>query len=244
MALATATRSRRSARTARRRSAAGPPRAAAGPAARFGDRAGRSPGPVAARLPGRAVLDPPGRRHRPGPGRPLGGRRHRHRLGQVALLPGADRRGRRPQPVRPSHLAADLPHQGAGPGPAARAHRRSSVPRLVAATYDGDTGPEERTWVRANANVVLTNPEMLHHGILPHHDRWATFLMRLALRRGRRAARAAGRVRHPRRPPAAPPAAAVRGTTARRPDLHLLVGHHRRRRVGWPPSCAGSTWPR
>jgi DEAD/DEAH box helicase domain-containing protein len=53
------------------------------------------------------------------------------------------------------------------------------VPRLVAATYDGDSGPDERTWVRANANVVLTNPEMLHHGILPHHGRWATFLMRL-----------------------------------------------------------------
>jgi len=53
------------------------------------------------------------------------------------------------------------------------------VPGLVAATYDGDCGPEERTWVRRHANVVLTNPEMLHHGILPHHDRWATFLLRL-----------------------------------------------------------------
>ena len=53
------------------------------------------------------------------------------------------------------------------------------MPRLVAATYDGDTAPEERTWVRGNANVLLTNPEMLHHGILPHHERWATFLMRL-----------------------------------------------------------------
>jgi DEAD/DEAH box helicase domain-containing protein len=53
------------------------------------------------------------------------------------------------------------------------------LPGLVAATYDGDTGPDERTWVRANANTVLTNPEMLHHGLLPHHDRWATFLMRL-----------------------------------------------------------------
>ncbi len=50
---------------------------------------------------------------------------------------------------------------------------------LVAATYDGDTGPTERTWARANANVILTNPEMLHHGVLPHHQRWATFLMRL-----------------------------------------------------------------
>ena len=60
-----------------------------------------------------------------------------------------------------------------------RAITRLEVPRLVAATYDGDSGPEERTWVRGNANVVLTNPEMLHHGILPHHGRWATFLMRL-----------------------------------------------------------------
>ena len=54
-----------------------------------------------------------------------------------------------------------------------------SIPNLVAATYDGDTDPEMRTWVRRNANVVLTNPEMLHCGILPHHERWATFLMRL-----------------------------------------------------------------
>ena len=60
-----------------------------------------------------------------------------------------------------------------------RAITRLEVPRLVAATYDGDSGPEERTWVRGNANVLLTNPEMLHHGILPHHGRWATFLMRL-----------------------------------------------------------------
>src|SRR5215813_4334928 len=50
---------------------------------------------------------------------------------------------------------------------------------LVAATYDGDTGPEARTWVRRNANVVLTNPEMLHGALLPHHGRWANFLGRL-----------------------------------------------------------------
>ena len=53
------------------------------------------------------------------------------------------------------------------------------VEGLVAATYDGDTGPEARTWARRHANVVLTNPEMLHCGLLPHHERWATFLMRL-----------------------------------------------------------------
>lgn len=54
-----------------------------------------------------------------------------------------------------------------------------SSPGLVATTYDGDTTPEQRTWARANANVVLTNPEMLHCGILPQHARWSTFLMRL-----------------------------------------------------------------
>ena len=49
----------------------------------------------------------------------------------------------------------------------------------MAATYDGDTSPEARTWVRRNANVVLTNPEMLHGALLPFHGRWANFLGRL-----------------------------------------------------------------
>jgi DEAD/DEAH box helicase domain-containing protein len=53
------------------------------------------------------------------------------------------------------------------------------VPGLVPVTYDGDTPQNERTWARRHANVVLTNPDMLHVGILPHHGRWATFLMRL-----------------------------------------------------------------
>jgi DEAD/DEAH box helicase domain-containing protein len=60
-----------------------------------------------------------------------------------------------------------------------RMFRQWLVPDLVAATYDGDTTFDERTWARAHANVVLTNPEMLHAGILPSHARWATFLMRL-----------------------------------------------------------------
>ena len=60
-----------------------------------------------------------------------------------------------------------------------RAMRSWLVPGLRAVTYDGDTAPDERTWARKNANVVLTNPEMLHMGILPSHKRWATFLMRL-----------------------------------------------------------------
>ncbi len=70
----------------------------------------------------RAALDAPGRGHRAGPRRPLGGRRVGHLVGEVALLPGADRGGgQRPDPA--GHRAGPLPHQGAGPRPAARAHR-------------------------------------------------------------------------------------------------------------------------
>src|SRR5262245_21572176 len=52
-------------------------------------------------------------------------------------------------------------------------------PGVVPGAYDGDTGTEERAWIRKQATAVLTNPEMLHSGILPHHDRWSTFLSRL-----------------------------------------------------------------
>ena len=53
------------------------------------------------------------------------------------------------------------------------------VDGLRIATYDGDTPGEEREWVRNYANVVLTNPDMLHHSMLPGHARWASFLRRL-----------------------------------------------------------------
>ena len=54
-----------------------------------------------------------------------------------------------------------------------------SFPDVIAATYDGDTPRNNRSWIRNNANVILTNPEMLHAGLLPHHGRWDTFLRRL-----------------------------------------------------------------
>ncbi|GIU86219.1 MAG: helicase [Acidimicrobiia bacterium] len=60
-----------------------------------------------------------------------------------------------------------------------RSLRSWLVPGLRAVTYDGDTDTDARAWARKHANVVLTNPEMLHVGILPAHKRWATFLMRL-----------------------------------------------------------------
>jgi DEAD/DEAH box helicase domain-containing protein len=60
-----------------------------------------------------------------------------------------------------------------------RALTALELPGVRAGAYDGDASPEERTWVRKHASVVLTNPEMLHSGLLPHHERWATFLGRL-----------------------------------------------------------------
>ena len=47
------------------------------------------------------------------------------------------------------------------------------------AIYDGDTEPERRAQIRKTANVILTNPDMLHVGILPNHDRWGDVLHNL-----------------------------------------------------------------
>ena len=47
------------------------------------------------------------------------------------------------------------------------------------AIYDGDTESERRWQIRKWANVVLTNPDMLHVGVLPHHDRWGDVLSNL-----------------------------------------------------------------
>jgi DEAD/DEAH box helicase domain-containing protein len=53
------------------------------------------------------------------------------------------------------------------------------APGVRIAIYDGDTPPEERRRARARANVILSNPDMLHVGVLPHHDRWGDVLHNL-----------------------------------------------------------------
>src|SRR6185295_7656737 len=52
-------------------------------------------------------------------------------------------------------------------------------PNLREAIYDGDTPREERPAIRQRSNLVLTNPDMLHVGILPHHKSWGNFLANL-----------------------------------------------------------------
>ena len=50
---------------------------------------------------------------------------------------------------------------------------------IYAYTYDGDTSGDKRSQIRKKAKILITNPDMLHIGILPHHTRWATFLSEL-----------------------------------------------------------------
>jgi DEAD/DEAH box helicase domain-containing protein len=51
--------------------------------------------------------------------------------------------------------------------------------RVRPAIYDGDTPREARAEIRRGANIVLTNPDMLHVGILPNHPAWEDFFANL-----------------------------------------------------------------
>lgn len=62
-----------------------------------------------------------------------------------------------------------------------RTLRELRMTQLRAACFDGDTPFEERSWVRRHGNYVLTNPDMLHRGILPRHAQWSTFFRRLRM---------------------------------------------------------------
>jgi len=51
--------------------------------------------------------------------------------------------------------------------------RAAGLASVRAATFDGDASQGDRRAARNAANVIVTNPEMLHAGLLPHHDRWS-----------------------------------------------------------------------
>jgi DEAD/DEAH box helicase domain-containing protein len=53
-------------------------------------------------------------------------------------------------------------------------------PSLRHAIYDGDTPREDRPAIRRQSNLVLSNPDMVHIGMLPHHQRWGDFFANLA----------------------------------------------------------------
>ena len=54
------------------------------------------------------------------------------------------------------------------------------APFLRHAIYDGDTPKEERRAIRGRSNLILTNPDMLNVGVLPHHRNWGDVLANLA----------------------------------------------------------------
>src|SRR6185503_13124531 len=57
---------------------------------------------------------------------------------------------------------AELDEVIAGTGASIKAH-----------TFDGDTPDDARRAIRASGQIVVTNPDMLHQGVLPHHAKWA-----------------------------------------------------------------------
>jgi DEAD/DEAH box helicase domain-containing protein len=56
-----------------------------------------------------------------------------------------------------------------------RALDEVALPGVRAACYDGDTPYDERSWIRAHANLVLANPDLVHRSMLPSHRQWASF---------------------------------------------------------------------
>ena len=77
------------------------------------------------------------------------------------------------------HRAARVPDQGARAGPAALTAVSGCCPSSSRPRTTAIPRPTSAAGRAPNATVLLTNPEMLHVGILPSHARWATFLMRL-----------------------------------------------------------------
>jgi DEAD/DEAH box helicase domain-containing protein len=57
--------------------------------------------------------------------------------------------------------------------------RSEAIPPEAMAIFDGDTPHNERANIRKQAKVVLTNPDMLHLGVLPNHQSWSRFLRNL-----------------------------------------------------------------
>ena len=79
--------------------------------------------------------------------------------------------GRPPAPISPRGGAGSGSLQPLAPG--------SQQPAIPVATYDGDTPAETRRTIRTTARLVISNPDMLHAGVLPHHTLWADFFQHL-----------------------------------------------------------------
>ena len=122
----------------------------------------------------RRPLHPPGRGPRRRPRGPRRLRRDADGLRQEPLLraagpPGPGRRSRPPAPSGSSRPRRSAQDQVVG---LPRAGRRRPACPSSASTYDGDTPAPIRSTIRTAGQVVVTNPDMLHAAILPHHTKW------------------------------------------------------------------------
>ncbi|ASO17942.1 DEAD/DEAH box helicase domain-containing protein [Actinoalloteichus hoggarensis] len=61
-----------------------------------------------------------------------------------------------------------------------RTVRALGIDGIAATRYDGDTSQVERDWARSHARWLFSNPDMLHRGVLPQHERWARLFRRLS----------------------------------------------------------------
>ena len=116
----------------------------------------------------------------------------------------------------------------------ARALARLGGRYLRHAIYDGDTPREERRAIRGRSNLILTNPDMLHVGVLPNHRSWGDVLANLAWVVVDEAHVYRGRVRlarGQRAAPAAPPGARLRCRAALRAHQRDDRQPHRARRA-------------
>jgi DEAD/DEAH box helicase domain-containing protein len=57
-------------------------------------------------------------------------------------------------------------------------YKQSKV-KILSGIYDGDTPTSDRSRIRGKAQIIFSNPDMLHMGILPHHSMWTAFLSHL-----------------------------------------------------------------
>ena len=88
-------------------------------------------------------------------------------------------RARRARARAEEPRALPLPDEGARAGSGARARRASAQGRASRRSTTATRETERRWQIRKWANVILTNPDMLHVGVLPHHDRWGDVLANL-----------------------------------------------------------------
>ena len=205
--------------------------------ARYGELAKPAARPGLGAPGGRPAVGPPGRGHRPGPGRPVGGRwpRARPRASPSATRPPSPRP---PSPrLRPSTALLHLPHQGPGPGPGpglvrSRPARASSRPPTTATAP-----PRSAPGSGRNANVLLTNPEMLHSALLPHHAKWSTFLIRLRATWSSTSCTSCAASSAPTSPTCCVACAGCATSTAPTPPS-CSARPPSAARGGWPPSCA------